>query len=406
MARKVTGAVIEHKGADGTIYRSLRFTAYGKRRRVPLGPVDADTAARKLRITLDQVEEGTWQPPADTKPEVEPEGMPTFHEFAEQWWLRNERQFRPSTQADYRWRLENHLLPFFAEMPLDRITYTTVRAYMAAKLAEDKPLSARSINMTLTLMGSILDDAVEEVAGIEVNPARGRKRRVREPKPQRSYLDSAEQLEALLDAAAEIDRTGREKHVHRRAILATLAFAGLRIGELCALRWRDVDLGSGWLTVRASKTDAGVRKVKIRAGLRDELAAIRPADVDPDAFVFPTSKGRESNPSNLRNRVLAPAVEAASAAQVARGLPPLPEHLTPHSLRRTFASILCAIGEPMPVAMAEMGHTSANLTLRVYAQAMRRDDQEAKRLRALIDGAREPFELANIGQRASSASPA
>jgi integrase len=84
----------------------------------------------------------------------------------------------------------------------------------------------------------------------------------------------------------------------------------------------------------------------------------------------------------------------------------LPEKLTPHSLRRTFASVLCAIGEPATVAMTEMGHTSPNLTLRVYAQAMRRDEQEVQRLRELIDGAAEPVELAVIGSQASSASVA
>ncbi len=40
-------------------------------------------------------------------------------------------------------------------------------------------------------------------------------------------------------------------------MLATLTFAGLRIGELCALRWRDVDLAGGWLHVGETKTDAG-----------------------------------------------------------------------------------------------------------------------------------------------------
>ena len=54
-------------------------------------------------------------------------------------------------------------------------------------------------------------------------------------------------------------------------MLAVLVFAGLRINELCALRWRDVDLAAGWLHT-GSKTDAGRdRVVKIRGALRDEL---------------------------------------------------------------------------------------------------------------------------------------
>jgi integrase len=58
--------------------------------------------------------------------------------------------------------------------------------------------------------------------------------------------------------------------------------------------------------------------------------------------------------------------------------------ITPHSLRRTFASILYAIGEPPPVVMAEIGHTDPKLALAIYAQAMRRDNGENERLRSLV----------------------
>lgn len=388
MARKPTGAVVEHVGHDGKTYRSLRFTAYGKRRRVPLGPVDEDTAERKLRIALDQVADGTWHPPAPINPQPEPEGMPTFHEFAEQWWIRNEKQLRPSTRVDYRWRLENHLLPYFASTPLDRITFDLVERYIAAKLAEDKPLSARSINMTLTLMAAILEGAVDREL-ISRNPAKGKSRRAREREPKRSYLDTAQQVEALLGAAGTLDAAAREdrRHIDRRAIIATFVFAGLRVSELTGLRWRDVDLAAGWLHVEDSKTDAGRRKVKIRGALRDELVRVRAnhaGHVDPDAFVFPTATGGRFLTNNVRKRVLAPAVELASKQLVAKGYPPLPESLTPHSLRRTFASVLYAIGEDPGIVMDEMGHTDPALALRVYRQSMRRDEGEKERLRQLV----------------------
>jgi integrase len=64
-------------------------------------------------------------------------------------------------------------------------------------------------------------------------------------------------------------------------------------------------------------------------------------------------------------------------------LPPL----TPHGLRRSFASLLYAIGEPAPVVTAELGHTDPELALSIYAHAMRRDDGENDRLRALVEGA-------------------
>ena len=61
--------------------------------------------------------------------------------------------------------------------------------------------------------------------------------------------------------------------------------------------------------------------------------------------------------------------------------------LDPQSLRRTFASVLYALGEAPPIVMQEMGHTSPALALRVYAQAMRRGEGEQAQLRALVEGA-------------------
>ncbi len=400
MARKATGKVIEHESTDGRTYRALRFTAYGRRRYVSLGAVSAGDAERALRHTMADVERGTWQPPSATEPPPEPEPIPTFHQFAEEWWVRNERQFAENTQLDYRWRLESHLLPFFKDHRLDAITFDLVERYIAGKLAEDKPLSPRSINMTVTLLAAILEGAVEREL-IARNPAKGRGRRVRERAPRRSYLETAAQIEALLDAAGELDRMAYTacQHVERRAMLATLTFAGLRISELCALRWRDVDLAAGWLHVGESKTDAGRRRVKLRGALRDELLAVRArrSQAAAEAYMFSTLKGGRPSPNNIRSRVLKVAVERANKNLAKHKLAPLPERITPHSLRRTFASVLYALGEDPGIVMDEMGHANPGLALRVYRQSMRRGEDEKAQLRALIEGR----EVADIGSRAS-----
>jgi len=171
-------------------------------------------------------------------------------------------------------------------------------------------------------------------------------------------------------------------------MLAVLVFAGLRIGELCALRWGDVDLAAGWLHVGESKTDAGRRRVRIRGALRDELLAIKSTlgDSDPDRLVFATSTGKQTSAENVRNRTLARAAKLANDELRQRGLAPLPARLTPHSLRRTFASILYALGEDPGVCMDELGHTDPALALRVYRQSMRRDGDDKARLRALVEG--------------------
>jgi len=84
--------------------------------------------------------------------------------------------------------------------------------------------------------------------------------------------------------------------------------------------------------------------------------------------------------------MLAPAIEHANKQLAKDGREPLPAGLTPHSLRRTFASLLFAIGETPPYVMAQMGHTTASLTLALYARAMERRDGEPQRLRALVEG--------------------
>jgi integrase len=176
--------------------------------------------------------------------------------------------------------------------------------------------------------------------------------------------------------------------IGRRAMLSTLVLGGLRIGELTALRWRDLGLASGTLWVGESKSDAGVRQVDMLPALRDELSAhkARVSSATADEYVFAASTGRRHGASNLRRRVLAPAVNRANQHLAKLDLAPLPSGLTPHSLRRTFASLLIARGEDPAYVTRQMGHTTPHLTLSLYAKAMKRSDGERERLRALLDG--------------------
>ena len=228
-------------------------------------------------------------------------------------------------------------------------------------------------------LGQILD--------VRVNT---RNRKLRVPKPRRSYLDSARQIVALLDAAGDLDGEARADHRHlaRRAMFAVLVFAGLRLGELLALLWRDVDLAGGWLHVGRSKTDAGVRRIKIRPALRDvllDLKANPDTSTAPDALVFGTATGNQHSPSNVR-RMMRNAMRRANAALVEADEAPLPA-ITPHSLRRTFASVMFALNVPLPDVMADGGWADSKTPLTVYAHAMRRDEGDNERLRALVEGA-------------------
>jgi Phage integrase family len=103
--------------------------------------------------------------------------------------------------------------------------------------------------------------------------------------------------------------------------------------------------------------------------------------------VFPTRTGEKLGATNVRKRVLAPAVDKANMSLADEDVEPLPEGLTPHSLRRTYASVLVALKEDPARVMRQMGHTSPEMMLGVYAQAMDWGEGAADRLRDLVNGA-------------------
>jgi integrase len=107
----------------------------------------------------------------------------------------------------------------------------------------------------------------------------------------------------------------------------------------------------------------------------------------PNQLVFATSTEHHHEPSNIRRRVLAPAVALANERLERDGDVPLPERLTPHKLRHTFASLLVALGVDPGSVMDQLGHTHAESTLRVYRHGMRRDQASKDALRELVGAA-------------------
>lgn len=400
-SRKPTGQlyVNRSKRTGKVTSYGVRFRYGGKRRYVTLEATtrkEAETAAAHL---LADVQRGLWTAPEERAPEHEPREMPTFAEFASDWYRalcaeggRDGRGLSPSGRADLMWRLWH--LREFGPLRLDAITVEEVDRFRRRKVARGG-LAPSSINKFIDTLSAILEVAVE-YEHIPRNPAKGKRRRLNAAKPKRAYLDRAEHITALLDAAGDLDREEqRRTEPWRRTLLAVLVFAGLRISEALDLRWRDLDLASGTLHVRGTKTDAAERTIDLLPVLRDELLAYAAAnaDRDPDALVFATSGyggrykgGEQHSPSNIRNRVLTPAVTNANAKLTKRGAATMPADLTPHGLRRTFASLLVALGRDPAVVMDQMGHTTANLTLSVYAKAMAWRDGERERLRALVEG--------------------
>ena len=239
-----------------------------------------------------------------------------------------------------------------------------------------RPLGNASINKTLKVLAQVLDDAVE-FGYADTNVARGRRRRLKAPKPRRTWLE-LHQVQALLEAAGG-----------HRVLIATMILSGLRVSELSALRWRDLDLAGGKLCVVESKTDAGERTIDVTPMLLDELKLHRAnaARFDrPADLVFGSNRGTVRNRSNITRQILHPAIVRANVTLAEAGRSPI-EGLTNHSLRRTFCALLYEAGATPAYVMAQMGHTDAALALEVYTKVMERKRDTGERMDALVRGA-------------------
>lgn len=442
MAAKAKGEVIETPLKSGMSF-ALRFPAYGGRQYVTLGfdheGWTAAAAQDKLDDILAEVRLGIWIPPnKKRRRRSDPEPVSAsadggveivyFGPFAVDLVKARKGQVSERTTKDEEWAL-GHLLPFFGDRPLPEIDTETVDDYRAFKVRESeararaiergkpqrnsrnqilKPLSPVTINKTINFLSLVLGVALERKrkTGVTENAAVGRKRRMKLPPKRPVHLDTAGQIEALLEVGAAMDRDPLMRGTQRQAILATLIFAGTRASELCNLLWRDVDLANGRILVGRSKTQAGLREIRMQPipVLRDVLAAHKAANYrgDPDEHVFLNVKGGPFNKDTLRKGVLVKAFEGADELLRSRGQMPLPVGLTAHKLRHTFASVLVAIGEDPASVMRQLGHKDAVFTLEVYTHMMSREPEERNRLKALVRGERVVAQLAPLPAKLES----
>jgi integrase len=293
-----------------------------------------------------------------------------------------------------------------------------------------RPLGNDSINKTLRTLAAVLDEA-EDHGWIARNIARGR--RTREPVQRRKgeilqpdeflslleaagLLDNQRHSPRTLERAEEVRRLrdqkrltweqvtarleipigtafylyrcredGGEGYGVRRAIIATLGLAGLRVGELCQLDEAHIDLAGGRIHVRESKTGAGIRIVDVVPRLRHELEAYRVtrAPVALDAPAFPTRPGGRRDRQNVGG-VVQSALKRANEVRAQRGEPPILAHVTPHTLRRTYISFMLAAGYDVPYVQTQVGHEDPSTTLGIYARVISQPNRD--RLRRRMEG--------------------
>jgi integrase len=160
-------------------------------------------------------------------------------------------------------------------------------------------------------------------------------------------------------------------------IVAALVCSGLRNSELCGLDWEDIDFPHRKIAVRDAKTATGVRFIDMTPRLVEELLTYRSSlgEVDPRGSVFPTRTGGRRDANNVNAHVLRPAVRRANEIRVSRRSACLPDRVTPHTLRRTYITLMFEAGASVPYVMSQVGHADSATTLEVYSQVLKRRER-------------------------------
>jgi integrase len=327
-------------------------------------------ASSQLRLT------GVSTRPFDTGPFGSTDSTsapaPTFGQYAASWLEGLEGLVRPSTVDAYAGRLQRHVLPLFGERPLDQIDVDEILALISQ--LRKRGYADSTIATTFIPLSRLFAHAVR--AGVvEVNPISrlDRSERPRIPRRERPVL-SRDEIGRLLEAAPP----------RHRVLIATAILSGLRQGELLGLHWRDIDFDHQLIRVHSAldrqrrevppKTPQALRDVVLmpRLGQALQQHLERSRFDKPDDYVFTTRVGTPEHYAHLGPRVLNPALKEA-------GLRPLRWH----DLRHTFASLLIAGGANITFVSRQLGHSSSQITLSVYAHLLDREEQ-AQRTRQML----------------------
>ncbi|MDQ6836651.1 MAG: site-specific integrase [Actinomycetota bacterium] len=345
----------------------------------------------------------------------------TFREVAAGYprWLEQVRGAKPSTMRDHRSTLgepgvahrrgrgvtRGPIMAALGDLPAREITTRQIEDVLAS--IDATGAAPRTVNKAREVMSAAFNYGMRPSAfGLPANPVTYADRRAEPQAPTLAFF-SPEQIEALAraladgvhrgprtravfpgEAAARADEDAQDAELVRIA-----AYAGLRQGELMALRWRDIDFVARKLVVsRAVSADVEVASTKSRRArevpLPDQAARAldrlsrREDFTGRDDYVFANRLGRRLDPSAVRHRY--------GRARDAAGLEPLRFH----DLRHTYGSLLVAGGIDLASVKAAMGHARISTTER-YLHA-RPATELADRFTAAFAGAGSPTAPAEV----------
>ncbi len=389
------GSVFEYRTRAGVTRFGIKFVVPlpDNGRRPVLRRVDPagrpwftyEAAADALRDAVVRVRKSEW-----SEPSRQPAGDYLLT------WLDGLR-LEPSTVASYRKNIRLHVVPYVGAVPLASLTpvrlaalYRQLETSGRADHRKGDGLSPRTVRYVATILHAALREAVD-TGLLARNPAYMKKATpptAKEATAPEMHPWNAAQLSVFLAWAAG--------HSQLHAAWYLLAMTGMRRGELLALRWRDIDLDAGTVSIRRS---AGLVRIAGQPAVIREgpTKSCRPRVIDIDADTVAVLRSWKRDRGSM---VLAYARDSALAFGDHEGLVRHPERFSRlfaetlarcvrelgdaappairlHDLRHTHATLLLRGGEPVKVVSERLGHVSPTVTLTVYAHVMPGDQKAA-----------------------------
>ncbi len=288
-----------------------------------------------------------------------------FSHIAEEWFASIQQQLKVSTRNKYHNLLYYYILPAYGPLPLAQITNTFMDQHCKQLLSSGgkrgEGLSPKTVSDTVSLIRIILKFARRQ--GLHLRCDGSDIHIKQKPKPMR-VLSQQEQERLCRYLYAELDGC----HL---GILLCL-FTGLRVGELCALRWEDIcfperalhvnrtlqrvqtHAGSGARTkilVTPPKSPCSIRTIPIPEFLLPVLMEYRGT---AQGYLLTNSTSTFIEPRIMQNRFK----KALQHAQV--------EHANFHALRHTFATRCVELGFDVKSLSEILGHASVTITMNRY----------------------------------------
>jgi integrase len=276
---------------------------------------------------------------------------------------------KPSTVENVQSEVRCHLAPFFGDRSVDRIDADDIVDLISA--LEAKGLAPKTIRNVIGTLSALFNFAkAPRRRWVNGNPCDGAELPEIPETDEIRFLTFAE-----LDRLIEHARSGMY-HETDQALYLVAAMTGLRLGELLALRWRDVDWVAGVIRVRRNYVRGRYGTPKSRRSSRavpmaDEVGGVldrrfqaSPYQGDDDHVFAHPPTGRAIPKANVTRRLHKALADAGLADHVF------------HDLRHTFGTTMAAAGVPMRTLQEWMGHKHISTTERYADYAPRATEGE------------------------------